>query len=48
MGSDWIPNVGGNEVVVIDPGSYSNYEMVAKVSTYEDRSASAQFSISTY
>ncbi|QQY79539.1 hypothetical protein EDD65_1094 [Keratinibaculum paraultunense] len=48
MDSDWVPNVRANEVVVIDPGSYSNYEMVVKVSTYESKSASAKFSISTY
>lgn len=47
MDGDWVPNVGANEVVVIDPGSYSNYEMAIKVSTYESASSSARFEIST-
>ncbi len=47
MGDDWIPNVGANEVVMIDPGHYNNYEMAIRVSTYENASASARFSITT-
>ena len=47
MGDDWIPNVGANEVVMIDPGNYNNYEMAIRVSTYENASASVRFSITT-
>lgn len=47
MGEDWIPNIGGDTVIRINPGSYSNYEMAVKVSTYENKSVSAYFKLYT-
>lgn len=47
MGGDWIPNIGGDTVIRINPGSYSNYEMAVKVSTYENKSVSAYFKLYT-
>ncbi|MFM9279757.1 hypothetical protein [Paenibacillus jiagnxiensis] len=48
MWTDWIPNVGGNSEITFEPGDgYEYYSYAVKVSTSENASKSASFSIET-